>query len=106
MSLAKTAAGRELLTTLNTTVESALKERVTAIKVDPDYADQIEHEQQLIREFRSALSAPVCLPYISTAKSTTAKQNTVESTSEESARHDGDIETAGETQHTLLLGAP
>lgn len=61
VSLAKTTSGKVLLSA-TAAVEAALQERASAIIADPDYAEQEEHEQSLITEFREALIAPACLP--------------------------------------------
>ena len=86
VSLAKTTAGRALIASNNAALESALESRESSMIADPDYAEQEEHEQRLIKEFRAALSEPVCLPRIAAVGKTKAalpRQETVEKVEEE-----------------------
>jgi hypothetical protein len=86
VSLAKTTAGRALIASNNAALESALESRESSIIADPDYAEQEEHEQRLIKEFKAALIAPVSLPRVAAfAKSEPARlhKGTVENVEEE-----------------------
>lgn len=86
VSLAKTTAGKALIASNNTALESALESRVSSMIADPDYAEQEEHEQRLLKEFKVALSEPVCLPRVAAvgkAKASRPPQESVEKVEEE-----------------------
>jgi hypothetical protein len=86
VSLAKTTAGRALIASNNAALESALESRESSMIADPDFAEQEEHEQRLIKDFKSALTAPICLPRVAAVgKSQAARpdQGTVENVEEE-----------------------
>lgn len=86
VSLAKTTTGKALIASNNTALESALESRESSMIADPDYAEQEEHEQRLLKEFKAALSEPVCLPRVASvgkAKAARHHQESVEKVEEE-----------------------
>ena len=99
VSLAKTTVGKDLLTS-TTAVEEALLERANTIIADPDYAEQEEHEQSLVKEYREALIA-------TTAKSNAAQSASITSTGGVQSVFSTTVEEAVENQPTgpmMLLG--
>jgi hypothetical protein len=86
VSLAKTTAGRALIASNNAALESALESRESSMIADPDFAEQEEHEQRLIKEFKAALTAPICLPRVAAvgkSKAARPDHETVENVEEE-----------------------
>lgn len=101
VSLAMTTAGKDLIASNSEALESALQERENTTIADPDYAEQEEHEQRLITEFKKVLSEPVCLPRIVAAKKSTAAAAVYKGETNQKAENDevGDAPI-------MLLGPP
>ena len=86
--------------TSTTAVEEALLERANTIIADPDYAEQEEHEQCLVKEYREALIA-------TTAKSNAAQSASITSTGGVQSVFSTTVDEAVDNQPTgpmMLLG--